>query len=144
MRFFVYGTLKPGEQYFRPYCEGKIVAAEYAYILGQLFALPFGYPAAIAGSDRVGGYLLTFPDETVLSALDELEGYDPNRPLDANEYQRDRVAVYRFAGNSELRNPTSELILAEAWAYFMTASRVHSVGGILLPSGWWQGSDRYF
>lgn len=134
MRIFVYGTLKPGEKYFRPYCDGKIVAAEYAYILGQLFALPFGYPAAISGSDRIGGYLLTFADEAVLSALDELEGYDPNGPADANEYRRDRISVYRFSGG----------VLAEAWAYFMTASRVHSVGGILLPSGWWQRSDRYF
>ena len=74
MKVFVYGTLKPGECNYRRYCEGKVVEALPAIARGQLFALPIGYPAMVAGEGIVCGFLLRFANCGILVHLGLLGG----------------------------------------------------------------------
>ncbi len=129
VNIFVYGTLKPGESNYQRYCAGKVLSAKRAIALGQLFALPIGYPAMTRGDSPVHGYLLSFPDETVLRHLDWLEDYDPHRTEVENEYNRRQIKTYDQAWAS----------LGLAWVYLMTPEQVYSFGGVLLPDGWWSG-----
>lgn len=126
---FVYGTLKPGEVNYQHYCAGKVLTAKRAITFGQLYDLPFGYPAMIPGSDRVAGFVLSFPNVKILTDLDSLEGYNPERPIDENEYYRQEIDSY----NLDLT------FLAPAWVYLMTTKQVDIFGGKLLPDGWWSG-----
>lgn len=130
MKVFVYGTLKPGECNYLRYCEGKVVAAEGAIAIGQLFALSLGYPAMTAGVGTVYGFVLTFTDSSILEELDRLEDYDRLRPPEKNEYQRQEIEVFNRDRQS----------LGMAWAYLMWRDRIHSLGGIPLPDGCWYSS----
>lgn len=127
MKVFVYGTLKPGECNYSYYCEGKVVDAVPATARGQLFALPMGYPAMVAGEGTVCGFLLCFANSTVLADLDVLEDYQPDRAPAQNEYQRQEIEIF----DRHLQP------LGKAWAYFMLPDRVRSLGGIFLPDGIW-------
>ncbi|MDX2212025.1 MAG: gamma-glutamylcyclotransferase [Oculatellaceae cyanobacterium bins.114] len=124
---FVYGTLKPGGFYYKQYCEGRVVASYEAIALGQLYDLPLGYPAMTTGNDPVRGYVLEFNQPEVLQDLDELEGYDPQRSPDQNEYERVWVEVFDRDRHS----------LGFAWTYVMTTEQALSLGGVLLPQGVW-------
>ena len=126
---FVYGTLKPGESNYQRFCAGKVLEAKRAIAFGQLFALPFGYPAMTVGKDPVQGFLLSFSDETVLSNLDWLEDYNIYRPAIENEYNRQQIETY---------NSTFAFV-GTAWVYLMTLEQVHSYSSVLLPDGWWSG-----
>jgi gamma-glutamylcyclotransferase (GGCT)/AIG2-like uncharacterized protein YtfP len=130
VRVFVYGTLKPGEANFEPYCGGKVREVTPAYTQGHLYALPLGYPAMTTGDTQVRGALLTFDDESVLSDIDDLEDYNPNLPPSQNLYHREWLTVYAPSGES----------LGEAWGYRMAFWRVQQLGGVFLPSGNWQGN----
>ena len=127
LKVFVYGTLKPGEINYQRLCAGKVIEEKKAIAQGHLFALPFGYPAMTPGDGRVQGYVLTFTDPEVLHALDRLEDYHPERPLEQNEYNRQLIKTFN------LSDEPSET----AWAYLMSPDLVRSYGGIFLPSGWW-------
>jgi gamma-glutamylcyclotransferase (GGCT)/AIG2-like uncharacterized protein YtfP len=127
MKVFVYGTLKPGECNYPHYCEGKVANAVPAIARGELFDLPMGYPAMVAGEGTVCGFLLYFADSAVLTNLDRLEDYHPDRAPAQNEYQRQEIEIF-----DRYRQP-----LGTAWAYFMLADRVRSLGGIPLPDGIW-------
>jgi gamma-glutamylcyclotransferase (GGCT)/AIG2-like uncharacterized protein YtfP len=127
LKVFVYGTLKPGECNYQRLCAGKVVEEERAIAYGTLFCLPVGYPAMTSGNTPIQGYLLTFADPDILSALDRLEGYHPHRPMEHNEYNRQLIETFNL----------SKQILGTAWAYFMSPERVRSYGGILLPAGCW-------
>lgn len=129
VNIFVYGTLKPGESNYQRYCAGKVLSAKRAIARGQLFDLPMGYPAMTVGDSLVHGYLLSFPDETVLPYLDLLEDYDPHRPEAENEYNRRPIETY---------DPTMAS-LCWAWVYLMSLEQIYSCGGVLLPEGWWSG-----
>lgn len=126
---FVYGTLKPGETNYQRYCALNVLSVQRAITFGQLYALPFGYPAMIAGDRPVYGFLLTFANADILAALDRLEGYDSHQPATENEYTRQRIETY----NSDLKP------LAVAWIYLMTLQQVKAFSGLLLPDGWWSG-----
>jgi gamma-glutamylcyclotransferase (GGCT)/AIG2-like uncharacterized protein YtfP len=130
LKIFVYGTLKPGETNYQRYCTGKVVEAKRAIAFGQLFDLPLGYPAMTIGDSPVQGFLLTFADPNVLSILDELEDYDPQRLPEENEYYRQEIDIY---------SPTDQA-LGLAWVYLMTSKQVQYLEGIPIPSGWWSGS----
>jgi gamma-glutamylcyclotransferase (GGCT)/AIG2-like uncharacterized protein YtfP len=82
------------------------------------------------GESPVHGYLLTLADPTVLSILDGLEDYDPNRMAEENEYNRQQIEIYDLSGQP----------LGLAWVYLMTSKLVQRLGGILIPSGWWSSS----
>ncbi|MBD2460870.1 gamma-glutamylcyclotransferase [Oscillatoria sp. FACHB-1407] len=124
---FVYGTLKPGGFYYKEYCEGRVIKSYEAIALGQLYDLPLGYPAMAAGNDPVWGYVLVFEDPDVLKDLDELEGYEPQRSPDENEYERVWVEVFDHHQQS----------LGFVWTYIMTAEKALALGGVLLPEGIW-------
>lgn len=129
VNIFVYGTLKPGEINYQRYCAGKALMVRQAIAFGQLYDLPFGYPAMTFGKDRVQGFVLSFADVEILSHLDVLEDYNPQRPIEDNEYYRQQIDTY----NLDLT------FLASAWAYFMTIERIKNFGARLLPNGWWSG-----
>lgn len=129
LQVFVYGTLKPGEANYPAYCADTVETATPAWVTGQLFDLPFGYPAMTQESGRVFGYLLSFADEAVLTKLDTLEGYHPQNSESDNEYYRQEVMVTDMAGES----------LGLAWAYFMTPEKVKQFQGVFVPSGKWRG-----
>lgn len=129
IRVFVYGTLKPGEANYQRYCAGKVLETKRAITFGQLYALPFGYPAMTLGNSLVNGFLLAFPNSTILSQLDWLEGYDSQRLETANEYNRRLIETYDI----------HQAPLGLAWVYLMLPEQVHSCSGVLLPQGWWSG-----
>ncbi|MBD2386531.1 gamma-glutamylcyclotransferase family protein [Cylindrospermum sp. FACHB-282] len=129
VRVFVYGTLKPGEANYQKYCEGKAKAAQRAFALGKLFALPMGYPAMMLGEGQVQGYLLFFTNSGVLKELDDLEGYHPHGQISENLYNRQYIKVFEI----------QSLSLGYAWAYLMTPDRVFQLGGIPQFDGWWSG-----
>ena len=131
VQVFVYGTLKPGEGNYQRYCAGKVVEAQRVTTLGRLFALPMGYPAMTRGKNTVHGYLLTFADLGVLDALDELEGYQHEREISHNLYNRQNVEVYNLLGS----------FLGSAWVYLMQPDRVEQLGGVYLPDGWWSSNS---
>jgi gamma-glutamylcyclotransferase (GGCT)/AIG2-like uncharacterized protein YtfP len=81
------------------------------------------------GNERVEGFLLTFAESGVLAFIDQLEGYNSQRPPKQNEYNRRVIQVYNI----------SDEPLGEAWGYLMSRERVQQLGGVLLPSGWWSG-----
>ncbi len=133
MHVFVYGTLKPGESNFDCYCGANVISRDRAYIYGDLYHFPaLGYPGAIHGKNQVHGFVLTFSDGLILTALDELEDYQPNRQPSENDYTRELVTTYTLDGIASI----------PAWAYFMTLDRIHQWGGILVPDGWWTGVMR--
>ncbi|HBC43344.1 MAG TPA: hypothetical protein DCZ88_16050 [Pseudanabaena sp.] len=126
---FVYGTLKPNESNYQAYCDGKAIAQQQAIVYGELFALPMGYPAMISGNSPVKGYLLSFPDASILESLDELEGYQSTRPNFENLYNRYEIEVFDLDRNS----------LGLAWTYVMTFEKVLQFDGIVQPDGYWTG-----
>src|ERR687885_990208 len=127
VKVFVYGTLKPGEINYDRYCAGRVVQEQPAIAYGQLYHLSLGYPGMILGDGQVQGFLLTFADSAIFDSLDELEDYNPNRPQEDNEYNREQITVYDLVGQS----------LGLAWVYFMTLEKVQSFKGVLIPSGCW-------
>ena len=128
-KIFVYGTLKPGEINYQLYCAHKVIEATQAYTQGQLFNLPLGYPAMSPGNGRVEGFLLAFPDKTILETLDDLEDFDPQLPPQENEYYRQKTLVYALAGE----------LLGEAWSYFMDPEKIQQLGGVEMSAGVWTG-----
>lgn len=126
---FVYGTLKPGQANFEPYCAGKVSNITPAYVYGHLYDLRVGYPALTTGDTQVRGVVFTVNDDSVLEDIDDLEDYDPKRPIIDNLYQREWLTVYGLSGE----------YLGKAWGYRMAFWRVQQLGGIFLPSGCWRG-----
>ena len=126
---FVYGTLKPNEANYAEYCAGKAISEQQAIAYGELFALPMGYPAMILGDQQVHGYLLSFPDISILESLDDLEDYQCDRAAAENAYNRQQIEVFDVEGNS----------LGIAWAYLMTLEQVTKFGGIAQLDGCWSG-----
>lgn len=107
--------------------------AKRAIALGQLFDIPLGYPAMTLGERPVQGFLLTFTDPAVSIILDELEGYNPHRTAQENEYDKQQIEIYDLEGES----------LGLAWVYLMTSKQVQSLGGVLIPSGWWSREVKF-
>ena len=129
LRVFVYGTLKPGEANYEFYCASDVVEAKKAWVRGELYSLPQGYPAMTTGNDKVYGYLLSFNNSEVLSSLDELEDYQPQRPSKDNLYNRTQVEIFDLENNS----------LGLAWAYLMSFMIILQLKGTPQSDGWWSG-----
>lgn len=137
LRVFVYGTLKPGGRYWRRLCAGRVKGCFPAWIQGQLFDLPVGYPAVVASEDAdavVHGFVLRFAPaegEEVLQDLDDLEGYDPTDPESPdNEYRRFPCLAYpreltpeeqAFPKVRAYRMEDAPAAPRQCWAYFMQA-----------------------
>ena len=130
LQVFVYGTLKPGERYHDRYCGGKVIEAREAIVYGQLFDFPeLGYPGLTKGNLPVYGVVLMFADPDVLNALDELEGYDSQRPASQNEYFRVKTETFSLEHQP----------LTWAWVYLMPIEQAKRLGGVWLPDGRWTG-----
>jgi gamma-glutamylcyclotransferase (GGCT)/AIG2-like uncharacterized protein YtfP len=127
LQVFVYGSLKPGEQYFDRYCAPYLTAMQEAIVYAQLYDLPMGYPAIVPGNHPVRGYVFTFEDPEVLNLLDELEDYMPDRPIEQNEYQRKEIQTFDL----------HQQPLGWAWVYEMTQEQAERLGGVILPEGNW-------
>ncbi|OYQ64360.1 hypothetical protein B9G53_12135 [Pseudanabaena sp. SR411] len=124
---FVYGTLKPNEANYAEYCAGKAITQQQAIAYGKLFALPMGYPAMTVGNAQVHGYLLSFPDASILESLDELEDYQSDRASHENLYNRRLIEVFDLQGEA----------LGMAWAYFMELAQVTKFAGMAQHDGLW-------
>ncbi len=132
---FVYGTLKPGGIYWHTHVRNKVVVSMPAMVRGQLFHLPHrGYPGllcepsdAAAPPSWVHGYIHRFEERALVLALDELEGYAPDRPAGFNEYQRRFVPVFDLK-----REP-----FATVWTYVMRPQQIADNQGELVASGDW-------
>lgn len=129
LKVFVYGTLKPGEANYQRYCAGRVVETCPGIVYGLLFELPIGYPAMTKGERCIHGFVLSFATPQVLLELDRLEDYHPERPPEANEYQRQKLKTFGSDGQ----------YLGMAWAYVMLPEKVQLLGGVFLPSGFWTG-----
>lgn len=139
IKVFVYGTLKPGEVNYSQ-CDRWVIEACPAIAMGQVYQLPFGYPAMVAnGKGIVQGAVLSFADSAILQQLDEFEQHDPDvfqrycprLSPDAHHYQRRAIGVFNPEGIS----------LGSVWTYLMTSTQVLQIGGVLVPSGNWRGID---
>jgi gamma-glutamylcyclotransferase (GGCT)/AIG2-like uncharacterized protein YtfP len=108
---FFYGTLMAGfDRRRRAGIDNKMTYRGRGHIVGALFDLGI-YPAAVPSTDgRVWGEVYEFCEvETVLAALDDIEGYtqsDPDRSL----YTRHSVRVTLDEGPA-----------VDAWVYFYNA-----------------------
>ena len=125
---FVYGTLKPGGHYWPEFCEGKVSAVMPAKIRGELYDLHVGYPGVfMRGEAWVQGTVLTFPRKHDFEQLDVLEGFEPGRAVDENEYLRLRVDCF---------DPDGEP-LGKVWAYEMTEATFRRFAGTRIADGKW-------
>jgi gamma-glutamylcyclotransferase (GGCT)/AIG2-like uncharacterized protein YtfP len=108
---FFYGTLMSGfKRPGRSRIDPKLTPVGRGSIKATLFDLGI-YPAAIpASEERVFGEVHRMSDvESVLAALDEIEGYRPGQP-DASLYTRIETPVTLDDGR-----------MAQAWVYFYNA-----------------------
>lgn len=128
---FVYGTLKPGESNYLRYCQGRVIAQRPAVVQGKLYDLSLGYPGLVAGDGIVQGVILSFSDPNIFIDLDQLEDYQPHRPPEENEYQRQQIPVF------DLNYQPLGLV----WAYLMDMTKVQVYSGVLIPDGCWKNRD---
>lgn len=125
---FVYGTLKPGGHYWPQFCEGKVSDVTPAKIRGELYDLHVGYPGVLLrGDDWVQGCVLAFPNKADFLQLDVLEGYEPGRPEEANEYLRKKVSTFSLDGQA----------LGRIWTYEMTHATFQRHSSTRIVNGNW-------
>ncbi|ERT06564.1 AIG2-like family protein [Lyngbya aestuarii BL J] len=127
IHIFVYGTLKPGECNYQRYCARRVVQERLAIAEGKLFNLSLGYPGMTEGICWVSGVVLSFPDPSIFEDLDCLEDYQPHRPPEQNEYQRQEIQTY-----TPDKHP-----LEVAWVYRMNPAKIQQYQGVYLPGGNW-------
>jgi gamma-glutamylcyclotransferase (GGCT)/AIG2-like uncharacterized protein YtfP len=97
-RIFVYGSLRTGACNYHV-ISSFVIAAFPAYITGELYQLPTGYPMLVTnGSGRVYGEILYLESfDEVMDLLDRFEDYYGPGHTD-NEYER----ICGMAWNSKL------------------------------------------
>ncbi len=132
LRFFVYGTLKPGQIGFLRYCQAHQPQVQPAKTSGRIYHLPVGYPAMTAEPGQVQGVLLRFPpNPEILHTIDRYEDHDPQAPPAQNLYQRLKQEIWSLTGKS----------LGLAWIYLMEVEKVQQQGGVWLEQGYWLADD---
>jgi gamma-glutamylcyclotransferase (GGCT)/AIG2-like uncharacterized protein YtfP len=125
---FFYGTLMSG--FHRPGREriaSKLRPVGYGWIRGALFDVGI-YPAAIPASDsQVWGEVHQMTDvDSVLHALDEIEGYRLDEP-DASLYTRVETPVTLSDNSVEgIASSGSPGRIQTAWVYFYNAPLGHA------------------
>lgn len=132
---FVYGTLRPGQSNHARHVRGRTVSEEPAVLPGaNLYEGP-GYPFALPepGGEVRGEVLQPEPGQyaSLLTALDELEGYRPGAR--DNLYERELRTVRLRDGST-----------ADAWVYFAAPplARRLRTSGTPLPGGRWPAAAR--
>lgn len=99
-KVFVYGTLMK-DMHNHHLIEPFIKHLENAKAFGQLYDLPFGYPAMITGNEEIWGEIIELKDvEVALNVLDRLEGYSGEESL-RNLYNRTVQKVHTLSGKAE-------------------------------------------
>lgn len=119
---FFYGTLMGGfDRRRRAGIDEQLRFLSRGYIRGALFDVGL-YPAAVPSPDgKVWGEIYEMADaETVLAALDAIEGYRPADP-DRSLYTRAEAEAVLLDGAA-----------ARAWVYFYNAPLGHAAR---IPSG---------
>ncbi|MET9804323.1 gamma-glutamylcyclotransferase family protein [Streptomyces sp. NPDC006368] len=126
--FFVYGTLRPGQDNRALHLRGRTATEEPARLSGALLYEGPGYPYLARGAGDVLGELVTAAPgsyDALLSVLDRLEGYaGPGHPL--NLYEREACEVRRLRDGARVR----------AWVY-VAAPAVRSGFGPPVAGGDW-------
>jgi len=123
-KVFVYGTLMEGYSN-HGYLKGKSILLGRGVTEGELFHLPYGFPAFIPGGGKVRGEAYEFEDKAVLNSLDRLEGYTEG--LSSGLYYREIRAV-AMDGGSEL----------DCWVYIYNDTENALSQGIPVPYGDWR------
>jgi len=131
---FVYGTLMPGASNYRV-CSRFIVESQPAIALGNLYALPLGYPAMTTGKRWIQGYKLRLSDASALNLLDNFEQHNPRTfgqhyphlKVTQHQYNRREIEVYDLHQRS----------LGYAWSYQMEPTQVQWLNGVRLSVKRW-------
>lgn len=132
--FFVYGTLRPGQQHYAWALRGRTASEESASLSGLVLYEGPGFPYAVecAGEGGVRGDLV-WPEaaryDEVLDVLDELEDYTPGGTR--NVYERVITEATRRDGGG-----------VRAWVYVAAAplaARLRSTGTVIAGGDWVSG-----
>lgn len=134
LRVFVYGTLKPGEVAEHLWA-GQVEQVEPAIAIGQLYALPMGYPAMTPGAGWVQGFVLSFRSQALLDRLDDYEGHAPE--IFAPDVPEAVLAENSYARQWQPLYAPDQRSLPAAWIYQMTERQIQRLQGIHLPDGHW-------
>ncbi len=135
---FAYGTLMPG-CINHHICAAMVMRAQPALTLGELYALPLGYPALTCGDRSIQGYWmeLTTP---ALEVLDQFEQHDPltfqqhypDLKREDHQYDRQLIDVFDY----------EQAALGKAWAYCMTLAQINRLNGIRLLCDRWSSAQQ--
>mgnify|MGYP005863976501 CR=1 FL=1 len=99
-----------------------------AKIRGELYDMQVGYPGLrLKGVGWVYGYLMTFFNEADFLRLDYLEGYEPQRAEEENEYLRLKIPCYDL----------SSTLIGDVWAYEITTRMMEELSATRIPDGNW-------
>jgi gamma-glutamylcyclotransferase (GGCT)/AIG2-like uncharacterized protein YtfP len=93
---FVYGTLRPGQRNYERLLAGRTVQVSPAIAKGlALYGHRFPYAVTQSGARTVGDLITIKPSlyREVLADLDQLEGYQPNRPESSHYIRSTRSIV---------------------------------------------------
>ncbi|MCS0638206.1 gamma-glutamylcyclotransferase [Streptomyces sp. LP05-1] len=124
--FFVYGTLRPGQDNHDRFLRGRTAGEEPARLPGAVLHEGPGYPFLAGGAGEVRGELVwAAPGEygALLSVLDRLERFTaPGHPL--NLYERRAREVRRARDGSAVR----------AWVYL--AAPAVRLGAAIAGGDW--------
>ena len=124
---FVYGTLRPGEQYHNRLLGDHIDRVESALIQGGLVQhLAGNYPCLVRGEGSVAGELVWIQPEVwpkLIEAVDRFEEYSP-LDMENSMYRREQVEAKLGCG---------KVILA--WTYVWNQAEMP---GPVIVSGDWQ------
>jgi gamma-glutamylcyclotransferase (GGCT)/AIG2-like uncharacterized protein YtfP len=134
MYAFVYGTLRRGDSRFGV-LDGCECMAEEAY-LDDFEMLSLGsFPGIVArthGSGRVRGEVYKI-DETILSRLDNIEGYHEDDPVHSLYLRKEITAVFEDGNN--VLDP--EIDDAPIFTYVFNIDRAQDRGYKVIESGDW-------
>ena len=92
---FVYGTLRPGQRNYERLLAGRTMQESPAIAKGlALYGHRFPYAVPQSGARTVGDLITIKPSlyREVLADLDQLEGYQPNRP-ESSHYLRSTRSI---------------------------------------------------
>lgn len=134
-QIFVYGSLMQDFFNYNQYLDGKVLKVEKAYIKGKLYHLENkGYPGYVPeGDDTVYGEIMTIKDyDTVLKALDQMEGYEvahhetnmynrkPIKVVSLEDCQDYTLGVYVYNAEAECNREDTRLYIAHgSWRRYM-------------------------
>ncbi|MGL4345745.1 MAG: gamma-glutamylcyclotransferase family protein [Cellulosilyticaceae bacterium] len=103
-KIFVYGSLMSGFWNYDKVLKNRVRKVEKAFVKGELYQLPAGYPAIVDGKAHITGEVMTITQQKLMKSLDLLEGYMGEG--EDNLYERHKKEVLLEDGRVE-----------ECWVY---------------------------